>query len=219
MKPLRIALIVAALSACSSPKPNPGPGPSPDPGSGSGSGSASDPIPPPPPPNCGGKALGTVETIACPAGQLGDHKRVCTEKDWVDVYNSCAKPNPPPPPPPTCDGKALGTIEDLGCLPGYSGDHKRACTSHGWADVISTCTAPPPPPVLKVALPKIYKIHKGDALMLGVKDQAGVSFKWSTGDAGSMIWTTPTSDEEVTVTATRASDGATASASAYVVLQ
>jgi hypothetical protein len=89
------------------------------------------------------------------------------------------------------------------------------------ADVVKSCKdpLPPPPPDLKIELPSLYRIHKGDPVHLGVKPQAGVSFVWSDGQRGEMVDMTLSANSTVTVTATRAADGAKASASTYVVLE
>lgn len=176
-------------------------------------------------PTCDGQPWGSVMGRNCPNNAPGDWKQVCTDDGWADVTNTCqAVPPPAPPPAPpkpgTCDGKALGTIDKPSCPAGEKGEWTRVCTSKGWNDVLNTCTLPPPPPpALKVSLPSIYRIHKGDPLMLGVKPQDGVTYKWSDNQSGSMIWVQPDTEETITVTATRAADGVKGSASVYVMFE
>lgn len=79
--------------------------------------------------------------------------------------------------------------------------------------------APVPVPVAPpvVSLPSVYTIHKGDQLALQVKPQAGVTYKWSTGETTAIIWVKPVADASYTVTATNA--GGVVSATVAVVLQ
>jgi hypothetical protein len=72
--------------------------------------------PTPPPPTCDGKPVGTIETLACPAGQIGEHSRECSAAGkWGDKVNTCKDPVPPPAPfsLPTWLIYALGGIAVL----------------------------------------------------------------------------------------------------------
>lgn len=189
------------------------------------------------PKTCDGQPWGKVETPECPAGQVGNWTRVCGDNGWQDVANTCKaapepdKPTPPPPPPPpppkTCDGEPLGTFKYPKCPVGQIGDWVQQCSETGWKDVYKGChkpdepppPPPPPPPELKVDLPSVYRIRKGEPLRLGLRSQQGVTFQWSDGQAGELVWVQPGASKPFTVTATRASDGVKASASSYVLVE
>lgn len=52
--------------------------------------------PKPPVPTCDGKPIGTLEDLACPAGQTGKHQRECSaEGKWFDKLNTCKEPPAP----------------------------------------------------------------------------------------------------------------------------
>lgn len=212
MKLFKYILIgMFALSACNKDddKPNPpDPEPTPEP--------EPEPDPEPIPVTCDGMALGSVKDLGCPQGQVGQHKLVCTVRGWSEVMNSCAV-EPTTDPDPTCDGNPLGTIKTLGCPQGQTGEHKQVCARDGWLDVVNSCKAVPV--ALKISLPTVYRVTKGNVVGLGVKEQSGVVFKWSTGESTNVITPKPDKSKSYSVTGTREADGASASATVSVIVQ
>jgi hypothetical protein len=57
-------------------------------------------LPTPPAPTCDGKPVGTIKDVACPVGQVGEHKQECKATGWSDTINSCVAPTPTPTPTP-----------------------------------------------------------------------------------------------------------------------
>lgn len=128
----------------------------------------------------------------------------------------------PTPVPVTCEGMGVGRYKDLPCPVGQAGMYRLVCGAEGkWLEVVNTCAKipEPTPPSVKVALPFAYKVKAGDQVALGVPDQDGVTFAWSTGERGSSIVVTPERDRIYTVTATRTKDSSKASASVTVITQ
>jgi len=215
MKFVKLVMLIGVfvMSAChkddNKPDPTPDPEPTPEP----------TPDPEPVPITCDGLPITAIRDVACPTGQTGAHKQVCSARGWVEVINTCAAPKPDEPvkPEPTCDGAPLTTIKILQCPQGQAGEHKQVCARDGWLDVSNTCKALPTG--LKVELPNVYRINKGDKVGLGVKEQDGVTFQWSTGEITNVITAKPDTNKSYTVIGTRAADGVRAQATVSVLVQ
>lgn len=101
--------------------------------------SCNKPVTPPPPPTCDGKALGSINSLGCPVGDVGVHTQVCQATGWAEADNTCAAA------PATCGTQSIGAIWNVGCPAGQLGVHNSVCTDKGWADVDNTCSFPAPP--------------------------------------------------------------------------
>lgn len=90
-----------------------------------------------------------------------------------------------------------------------------------FALLFASCTKPvtPPTPALHVSLPLAYTIKQGETLALQARPQDGVTYQWSTGAAGPVVWVTPTANSTYYLMAVRTADSSKDFTAVNVVVQ